>query len=114
MTFLAAPNITSFAPNLWRAMLFPVKEKKVKSAWEDAGIGEILYHLAPKGVKKTQHELKQFLSFIGLAVATEPRGGGGVTSTHNKQGCAILTWKVEPKNPVTYVKLTPKILDPEH
>ena len=25
-------------------------------------------------------------------------GGGGVTSTHNKRGCAILTKKVAPKN----------------
>ena len=29
----------------------------------------------------------------------------GVTSTHNKQGCAILTKKVVPKNPGTYLKL---------
>ena len=26
-------------------------------------------------------------------------GGGGVTSTHNKPGCAIFTKKVAPKNP---------------
>ena len=35
-------------------------------------------------------------------------GGGGVTSTYNKQGCAILTRKVVPKNPGTYLKLRPK------
>ena len=35
-------------------------------------------------------------------------GGGGVTSTHNKRGCAILTKKVAPKNPETYLKLSPK------
>ena len=34
--------------------------------------------------------------------------GGGVTSTHNKWGCAILTAKVAPKNPGTYLKLRPK------
>ena len=32
----------------------------------------------------------------------------GVTSTHNKWGCAILTKKVTPKNPGTYLKLRPK------
>ena len=32
-------------------------------------------------------------------------GGGGVTSTHNKRGCTILTKKVAPKNPGTYLKL---------
>ena len=37
----------------------------------------------------------------------KPRGGG-VTSTHNKRGCAILTAKVAPKNPGTYLKLRPK------
>ena len=35
-------------------------------------------------------------------------GGGGVTSTHNKRGCAILTKEVAPKNPGTYLKLRPK------
>ena len=35
-------------------------------------------------------------------------GGGGVTSTHNKRGCAIVTNKVAPKNPGTYLKLRPK------
>ena len=30
--------------------------------------------------------------------------GEGVTSTHNKRGCAILTIKVVPKNPGTYLK----------
>ena len=34
--------------------------------------------------------------------------GGGVTSTHNKWGCAILTKKVAPRNPGTYLKLRPK------
>ena len=34
--------------------------------------------------------------------------GGGITSTHNKRGCAILTRKVVPKNPGTYLKLRPK------
>ena len=34
--------------------------------------------------------------------------GGGLTSTHNKSGCAILTRKVVPKNPGTYLKLRPK------
>ena len=38
-------------------------------------------------------------------------GGGGVTSTHNKRGCAILTKKVTPKNPGTYLKLRPKNLE---
>ena len=33
---------------------------------------------------------------------------GRVTSTHNKRGCAILTKKVAPKNPGTYLKLRPK------
>ena len=33
---------------------------------------------------------------------------GGLTSTHNKQGCAILTKKVVPKNPGNYLKLRPK------
>ena len=35
----------------------------------------------------------------------------GVTSTHNKQGCAILTAKVAPKNPGTYQKLRLKNLE---
>ena len=39
------------------------------------------------------------------------RGGGGATSTNNKQGCAILTRKVVPKNLGTYLKLTPKNLE---
>ena len=34
--------------------------------------------------------------------------GGGVTSTHNEWGCAILTKKVAPQNPGTYLKLRPK------
>ena len=35
-------------------------------------------------------------------------GGGGVTSTPNTRGCAILTKQVTPKNPGTYLKLRPK------
>ena len=35
-------------------------------------------------------------------------GGGGVTSIHSKRGFAILTLKVVPKNPGTYLKLRPK------
>ena len=34
--------------------------------------------------------------------------GEGVTSTHNKRGCAILTKKVAPKIPGTYLELRPK------
>ena len=34
--------------------------------------------------------------------------GGGVTSTHNKRRCPILTKKVAPKNPGTYLKLRSK------
>ena len=42
-------------------------------------------------------------------VYCQSRGGGGrVTSTHNKRGCAILTAKVASKNPGTYLKLRPK------
>ena len=37
-----------------------------------------------------------------------PGGGRGVTSTHNKRVCAILTKKVAPKNPGTYLKLRSK------
>ena len=33
---------------------------------------------------------------------------GGVISTHDQWGCAILTKKVAPKNPGTYLKLRPK------
>ena len=40
-------------------------------------------------------------------------GGGWVTSTHNKRGCAILTRKVAPNNPGTYLELRPKIREPE-
>ena len=40
-------------------------------------------------------------------------GGRGLTSTHNKRGCAILTRKVVPKNLGTYLKLRPKIREPE-
>ena len=35
-------------------------------------------------------------------------GGWGITSAHNKRGCAILSKKVAPKNPGTYLKLRPK------
>ena len=38
----------------------------------------------------------------------DSRGEGGVTFTQNKRGCAILTKKVVPKNPGTYLKLRPK------
>ena len=38
---------------------------------------------------------------------TDPRGAG-VTSIHNKRGCAILISKVVPENPGTYLKLRPK------
>ena len=38
------------------------------------------------------------------------RGEMEETSTHNKRGCAILTKKVVPKNPGTYLKLRPKNL----
>ena len=41
---------------------------------------------------------------------SQSRGGGGLTCTHNKRGCAILTRKVTPKNPGTYLKLRPKNL----
>ena len=33
---------------------------------------------------------------------------GGLTSTHNKRGSAILTKNVVPKNPGNYLKLRPK------
>ena len=35
-------------------------------------------------------------------------GGRGLTSSHNKWGCAILIKKLIPKNPGTYLKLRPK------
>ena len=40
-------------------------------------------------------------------------GGGPETSTHNKRGCAIFTRKVVAENPGTYLKLIPKIREPE-
>ena len=61
----------------------------------------------PGNVKAIEDEIYKKLE---KALTTSGGGGGGkgVTSTHNKRGCAILTKKVTPKNPGTYLKLRPK------
>ena len=51
--------------------------------------------------QKQDFYLNSWAHFIGRVL-------GGLTSTHNKRGCAILTKKVVPKNPGNYLKLRPK------
>ena len=49
----------------------------------------------------------EYLARHNRALMILARGGGG-SSINNKRGCAILTPKVVPKNPGTYLKLRPK------
>ena len=64
--------------------------------------------MSPRSVKDF---LVQLVSKPGLPVMVDTLGG--LTSTHNKRGCAILTKKVVPKNPATYLKLRLKNPEPE-
>ena len=45
------------------------------------------------------HLLRTLVTFWQGSACLDGEHSGGITSTHNKQGCAILTKKVAPKNP---------------
>ena len=54
---------------------------------------------------QSTQDTDKYADSIVTAISTAVGKARGGTSTHNKRGCAILTKKVAPKNPGTYLKL---------
>ena len=94
---------------IWRKALFHKLYILNGLSYKFIKLIENMYQGIRCSVKLSNGTTPLFNSYVGLRQGCNlSQMLGGLTSTHNKRGCAVLTKKVVPKNPGNYLKLRPK------